>query len=220
MTIDTNGPGCECGNIGCLEQLAAGKAIAREAKKRLGSGERSTLTEEVAGKLENVTAEDVAVVAKKGDTLAVDVLTSAATYLGVGMVNLVNIFNPEMIIVGGGMSKMGELLLNPARQVVRERAFPLCAEVVRIVAAQLGDDPHATTETPRTWSRACSASSYGLRGALAFEHRRPRKCAADLWPITGARRAVPPQVWHTRTIRDRMGPSTFGMGASMAPSQQ
>jgi glucokinase len=56
------------------------------------------------------------------------------------MVNLVNIFNPEMIIVGGGMAKMGDLLLNQAREVVRERAFPLSAQAVRIVPAQLGDD--------------------------------------------------------------------------------
>jgi glucokinase len=58
----------------------------------------------------------------------------------VGMVNLVNIFNPEVIIVGGGLSKMGELLLEPARQVVRKRAFPLCAGAVRIITAELGDD--------------------------------------------------------------------------------
>ena len=64
----------------------------------------------------------------------------AATYLGVGIVNLVNIFNPEMIIIGGGMAKMGDLLLNPARQVVRERAFQLPAQAVRIVPTQLGDD--------------------------------------------------------------------------------
>jgi glucokinase len=140
MTIDTNGPRCECGNIGCLEQLAAGKAIAREAKKRLGSGERSTLTEAVAGKLETVTAEDVAVAAKKGDSLAVDVINSAATYLGVGMVNLVNIFNPEAIIIGGGVASMGDLLLAPARRMVRERAFPESAAVVRIVTAELGGD--------------------------------------------------------------------------------
>jgi glucokinase len=140
MTIDTNGPRCECGNIGCLEQLAAGKAIAREAKERLGSGERSTLTEAVAGKIENITAKEVAVAAQKGDPLAGEVINSAATYLGIGMVNLVNIFNPEMIVVGGGVAKMGDLLLNPARRVVMERAFPESVAAVRIVTTELGDD--------------------------------------------------------------------------------
>ncbi len=140
MTIEANGPGCNCGNIGCLEVLASGTAVAKEAIERISQGEESSLTEIVGGKLENITAEKVAIVAQRGDLLALDVISKAATYLGVGMVNLVNIFNPEMIIVGGGMSKMGDLLLEPARQVVRERAFPLCAQAVRIVTAQLGDD--------------------------------------------------------------------------------
>ena len=123
MTIDVNGPRCNCGNTGCLETLASGTAMAREAIKRITQGERSSLTEIVEGKIENITAEKVLVAAQGGDSLALDVISRAATYLGVGMVNLVNIFNPEMIIVGGGMAKMGDLLLNPARQVVRERAF-------------------------------------------------------------------------------------------------
>ena len=140
MTIDVNGPRCRCGNIGCLEMLVSGTAVAREAIKRIRQGERSSLTEIVEGKIESITAEKVEVAAQGGDSLALEVILKAANYLGVGMVNLVNIFNPEMIIVGGGMAKMGNLLLDPARQVVRERAFQLPAQAVRIVPAQLGDD--------------------------------------------------------------------------------
>ena len=140
MTIDVNGPRCSCGNIGCLEMLASGTAVAREAIKRIRQGERSSLTEIVEGKIESITAEKVEVAAQGGDSLALEVILKAANYLGVGLVNLVNIFNPEMIIVGGGMAKMGNLLLDPARQVVRERAFQLPAQAVRIVPAQLGDD--------------------------------------------------------------------------------
>ncbi len=140
MTIDVNGPRCNCGNIGCLETLASGTAVAREAIKRISQGEKSSLTETVEGEIENITAEEVSLAAQRGDSLALEVILKAATYLGVGMVNMVNIFNPEMIIVGGGMAKMGDLLLNPARQVVRERAFSLSAQAVRIVPAQLGDD--------------------------------------------------------------------------------
>ncbi|GAJ07289.1 unnamed protein product, partial [marine sediment metagenome] len=123
ITIDVNGPRCSCGNTGCLEALVSGTAVAKEAIKRIGQGERSSLTEIVGGKIENITAEEVLTAARAGDSLASEVILKAATYLGVGLVNLVNIFNPEMIIIGGGMAKMGELLLNPARQVVRERAF-------------------------------------------------------------------------------------------------
>jgi len=140
MTIDVNGLWCNCGNIGCWETLVSGSAVAREAIKRISQGEGSSLTEIVEGKVEDITAEKVGVAAQGGDCLALEVITKAATYLGIGMVNLVNIFNPEMIIVGGGVAKMGDLLLNPARQVVRERAFPLSAQAVRIVPTQLGED--------------------------------------------------------------------------------
>ena len=140
MTIDANGPECNCGNVGCLEVLASGTAVANEAKRRIKQGERSRLTDIVPGDPEGITAEKVAIAAQGGDQLALDVISRAAIYLGVGMVNLVNIFNPEMIIVGGGLSKMGELLLGPARQVAKQRAFPLCAGAVRIVTAELGDE--------------------------------------------------------------------------------
>ena len=140
MTIDLNGRRCTCGNIGCLETLVSGTAIAREARRRIGQGEKSTLTDIVAGKIDNITAEKVGVAACDGDALSLDVIAEAGAYLGIGMVNLVNIFNPEMIIVGGGVAKLGELLLEPARQVVRERAFPVSAQAVRVVTARLGEE--------------------------------------------------------------------------------
>jgi glucokinase len=140
MTVEVNGPRCECGNVGCLETLASGRAIAREAKKRLSAGGRSSLTEAVAGKIEDITAKEVATAAQQGDALANDVIKHVASYLGAGMVNLVNIFNPEVIIVGGGVATMGDLLLDPGRQVVKERAFPISAAAVRIVTTELGND--------------------------------------------------------------------------------
>ncbi len=140
MTIDANGPKCACGNVGCLEMLASGTAIAREAIRRVSSGEKSALVGIVGGRTVDITAEKVGVAAGGGDSLALDVILQAATYLGVGMVNLVNIFNPEMIIVGGGVAGLGDLLLGPARRLVRERAFPISAESVRVVAAELGNE--------------------------------------------------------------------------------
>jgi glucokinase len=140
MTIDINGPKCKCGNTGCLEVLASGTAVTEAAVRRISRGEKSTITDIVKGKIEDITAEKISIAAQRGDALASEVIFKAATYLGVGMVNLVNIFNPEMIIVGGGMVKMGDLLLNPARQVVKRRAFKLPAQEVRIVPAQLGNN--------------------------------------------------------------------------------
>ncbi|MEE8204452.1 MAG: ROK family protein, partial [Dehalococcoidales bacterium] len=140
LTIDVNGRRDKCGNIGCLELLASGTAIAEEARRRLKEGQTSALKQIAAGGIESITAEDVAAAAQSGDLLSREVIHQAAHYLGVGMVNIVNIFNPDMIIVGGGVAKMGELLLEPARQVVLKRAFELPARAVRIVTAQLGDD--------------------------------------------------------------------------------
>ncbi len=140
ITIDVNGPRCSCGNIGCWETLASGRAMAREAIARISHGEKSILVEMVKGEVEKITTEKIGEAARRGDPLALEVISRAATYLGVGMVSLVNAFNPEVIIVGGGVAKMGELLLEPARQVVRERAFRLAAGAVRIVPAQLGED--------------------------------------------------------------------------------
>jgi len=137
MTIDVNGPKCTCGNTGCLETLASGTAVARDAIGRIRQGEKSTLTEMVKGK---ITAEKVGIAAQSGDPLSMDVISRAANYLGIGMANIVNIFNPEIIVVGGGMSKLGDFLLDPVRQIVRERAFPISAQAVRIVTARLGDD--------------------------------------------------------------------------------
>ena len=140
MTIDVNGPRCNCGGIGHLEVLASGTAVAREAIRRISQGEKSSLPEMVTGRIENITAKEVSMAAREGDSLALDVIAEAATYLGIGIANLVNIFNPEMIVIGGGLSKMGSLLFNPVRQVMKERAFRLPAQAVRIVPAKLGDD--------------------------------------------------------------------------------
>ncbi len=157
MTIDANGPRCACGNIGCLEVLASGKAVAREAQRLIARGTRTVILQIAEGHAQSVTAQTVAAAAARGDAVAVSIISQAANYLGIGMVNLVNIFNPQMIIVGGGMSKMGEMLLQPARRMVAERAFRHPASIVRIVMSELGDNA-------------------GVFGAVAFaaESGRPR----------------------------------------------
>jgi glucokinase len=140
MTIEVDGPQCHCGNFGCLEALASGWAVAREAKTRINQGEKSSVIELVGGRLESITAETVAVAARRGDQLAANIVRDAANYLGVGLANLVNIFNPELIVIGGGLSKMGNMLLKSARRVLKERAFTLPARTVRLVRARLGSN--------------------------------------------------------------------------------
>jgi len=140
MTIEVNGPQCHCGNFGCLEALASGWAVAKAAITRINSGEKSSIIELADGTLESISAEIVAEAARQGDRLAIDIVAEAANYLGVGLANLVNIFNPELIVIGGGLSKMGGMLLKPARKVLKERAFQLPADTVRVVRARLGSN--------------------------------------------------------------------------------
>jgi len=140
MTIDINGPKCNCGSNGCLEAMASGTAMAAAAKSRLLSGEKSRLMEMVNGSIEAVTAKEIGAAAAEGDRLSIEVINRTAIYLGVGLANLVNIFNPEMLVIGGGVSNLGELLLAPARKVVLERAFAFPAQMCKIVRAELGDD--------------------------------------------------------------------------------
>lgn len=140
MVIEADGPQCNCGNFGCLEVLASGTAIAKEARKRIIQGERSSIITLAKGGVDSVTSETVALAAKQGDTLACEIVNKTAYYLGVGITNVVNIFNPEMVIIGGGVSKMGEMLLNPIRKVVKQRAFRLPTKTARIVRSRLGDN--------------------------------------------------------------------------------
>lgn len=139
MTLEADGPPCVCGQRGCLEALASGPAMAREAIRRLKAGEPSQLLELSGGRPEGVTAELIGQAAAAGDSLAREVVQRAATYLGIGLASLVNLLNPEVIVVGGGVSHMGELLLAPARAVMQERAFAFAVEGVKLVTASLGD---------------------------------------------------------------------------------
>ncbi len=139
MTV-ADGPKCGCGNTGCLEMLASGTAIAREADRRLRDGEPSVLAAMAGETGTPLTAEMVAEAAASGDALAKSVLERAAYYLGVGLVNLVNIFNPEVIVLGGGMAELDHVFVDPARELVAERAFGVSAAAVRIVKAELGNE--------------------------------------------------------------------------------
>lgn len=140
MTIDVNGPKCNCGNIGCWETLASGTALAREAVKQIRGGAKTSIIELVNGDISKIDAKVVSLAAKQGDELAKELISRLGYYLGIGLVNLVNIFNPELILIGGGVAKMGDLLLQPAIKIVKERAFSTPAATVEIKPALLGDD--------------------------------------------------------------------------------
>ncbi|NIN70289.1 MAG: ROK family protein [Anaerolineae bacterium] len=140
MTILPNGPFCGCGNRGCLEALASGRAIAGEARELVHGGARTRIADLAHGDPDRISAKLVAQAAAEGDAEAGRILDQAMSYLGIGMANLVNLFNPELLVIGGGLTKMGERLFGPVRSIIDQRAFPANAHAVRVIPAELGDD--------------------------------------------------------------------------------
>ncbi len=140
IIVKPDGPRCGCGSVGCLEALASGPAIAREALRRMKEGQSSSIPEFVKGPLESLTAKEVAMAALEGDQLAQEVFREAGYFLGLGFVSLIHIFNPSRIIVGGGVAKVGSLLLEPAEETVRKLAMREFLEDFKIVPAALGDE--------------------------------------------------------------------------------
>ena len=140
MIIDVNGSPCKCGSYGCWENFASGRAVAQEAVRQMEAGVPTAIRRYAGRDVNKVTAQTVFQAAQDGDYIAHEIISRTAYYVGVGLVNVVNIFNPELILIGGGLAKMGSLLLDPAIEVVRERAFGISAKAVRVELAQLGDD--------------------------------------------------------------------------------
>ena len=138
MTIDDNGPICNCGNRGCWETLASGTALAREAKRRIKEGVWTSILKYAEGDLERVTAQVIHSAAEHGDSLAKELIARTGYYVGVGLANLINIFNPELIVIGGGLSNIGDMLLEPALEVAGERAYKEAFQAVRFAYAGLG----------------------------------------------------------------------------------
>jgi len=141
QTIEADGPRCKCGNVGCLEVLAAGPAIARSARELIKTGVVTTITDLVDGDLDKITARVVNQAAQEGDPVAIELFRQAGFYIGIGIVNLLHLFNPSLIIIGGSVAKAGELLFEPIRATVRERAMASHYwDNTPIVPAALGDD--------------------------------------------------------------------------------
>jgi len=137
MTLDPEGRRCKCGNYGCLEAYASGPAIALRAVEALDSGAESSIVAMVGGNLAHVTAQTVYDAAHQDDALALEVVRDTARYLGAGVANLINIFNPETVIICGGVTLAGERLMAPLRQEVTRRAFKPAVQNCRIVPGEL-----------------------------------------------------------------------------------
>jgi glucokinase len=137
MTIEANGRKCKCGNYGCLEAYASGPAIALRAVEGIESGVESLLPTLVDGKLEDITAATVYEAVVLGDPYANDVMRETAKILGAGVGNIINILNPDMVVISGGVTRAGDHLFLPLRAEVRRRSFKVAQEACQIVSAQL-----------------------------------------------------------------------------------
>ena len=140
MIVDPNGPFCECGNRGCWEALAGRDAIIQRALTKIQQGRDSEVARQVDYKLGSVTPALIAYSADNGDALAQEVMAETAHYIGVGVTTLIQLYNPEVLIIGGGIAHAGGLLFYPIRRTVQARAHMVPASTCRIVPAQLGDD--------------------------------------------------------------------------------
>jgi glucokinase len=139
QTVLINGPQCGCGKRGCLEALASGPSIARLAKVSMLPGREKAVLPMADGQVDSITARHIVEAAKQADPFAVAILEEAGTYMGIGIANIIQILNPEVVILGTIAVHAGDLVLDPIRKAVSEYAWKRSADVCRIVPAALED---------------------------------------------------------------------------------
>ncbi|MDU1443804.1 MAG: ROK family protein [Clostridium cochlearium] len=135
MTLKKDGPMCNCGNYGCAEVLASGTAIAKKARIELDRGKHSSLR-----KFNKVSTYNVFQEAQNGDKLAKEIIDEALEYLGICVSNVITTFDPDTIVIGGGVSKAGSIVFDKINQVVKERCFEYMRQNTKIVKALLLED--------------------------------------------------------------------------------
>jgi glucokinase len=135
ITVRPGGRLCLCGRRGCLEGYASGSSIASRAREAVSSTDRPT----VLRQFESIRAEDVAMAAAHGDTVAIEVWTVTTDVLAQAITDLVNVFEPDVVVLGGGVTRSGEQLVAPIRTAVLRDAMRPAAAAVRVELAALGD---------------------------------------------------------------------------------
>jgi glucokinase len=138
QTIEPDGPVCGCGNRGCLEALAGGRALIARGVESITANHDSVLYRLADGNPDAVTPELVMRAADAGDTEAAHILTRAGTYLGIGIANVITILSPDCVVIGGGLTQLGDWIFNPVRETVRARCRTTPIDKIRIVRAALG----------------------------------------------------------------------------------
>ena len=138
ITLKKDGPLCGCGNYGCLEALASSTAIIRETKEVLKQG-KSEIMSNMVEQGSQINAYLVTQAAKQGDPEAQRIMNETGEWVGIGLSTVINLLNPEIIIIGGGVSLAGDVLFNPIKETINKRALKIPGSFVKVVPAQLGD---------------------------------------------------------------------------------
>jgi glucokinase len=143
VVMRRDGPLCACGQRGCLEALAAGPALARDARAAIRSGRPSMILQLVDGTIERITAESIAAAARQHDGLALEIVSTAANYLGLAVAGVVNVLDLERVVVGGGLAQMGSLLLDRLASATAAYILDEYKDKLTIVPSALGSDAGA-----------------------------------------------------------------------------
>jgi glucokinase len=145
MVIDINGPKCGCGNHGCFEALASRRAIFRTIESAVKKGQETRLTEMLGKELTDLRSGDLRKAIRHGDDFVRQVIEQAAEYTGIAVGNLINLFSPEVIVLGGGIIEQLEREMLPIiEKVAKAHALPGTAKGIEIMATRLGDNAGIT----------------------------------------------------------------------------
>ena len=164
LVIDEEGPACKCGSAGCLEAVAGAQAILQQAEASLQGGRQSMLT--AAWRNGGLAIQDVVAAARHGDDLSRELFQQAGRHVGVAVASLVNVLNPGLIIVGGTVSQVGEDLLGPIVQTVRDRALRAASRGVRVVPGELGREATALGAVTLVLQEAYRSPGLSIRTRL------------------------------------------------------
>jgi predicted NBD/HSP70 family sugar kinase len=139
IIVEPDGPLCHCGNRGCVEALAGGLALSRQAVQLARRGESPILADLYQDNQSQLSAADVGAAAAQGDIAALELIDRSGGYVGEMLTHLVSFFNPNLVLIGGGVSHIGHRFLNAIRQVVLKQASPLATRDLRIEYSSLDD---------------------------------------------------------------------------------
>lgn len=140
MPLNEKGPRCNCGGMACMEKSVGNQYITRLALRKIRGGRRTAIMDMVNGDVAKITPEVISRAAQRGDALARSIWAEVGSHLGVTLAGVVNLLNPERIVIGGGVAGAGQFLFDAVRATVRKRAMKVPADRVRIVKAKLGQD--------------------------------------------------------------------------------